>query len=278
MSRKKDKTTVENKKARNNRLKKDPIKFLRELFSGTYTPPIVNILMIIISVVLILGVVYTFFVSNYLTLISEPVLPESENTSKQNRSQIYQSYESERYGFKIDFPENWNLIVSNSENHTENIFRIFPWSVGYKENLVSGYYLNLHIYPEDAVPIALADNNNKQENRMEHYQYNGGYMFYFEYIGLSIEKMSTSEKEAALKTYEEILDSFEYLKDDKSSLCIVTGCSSQICSDQPMNTTCEYRSSYACFKSATCEVQATGECGWTITPTLQQCLEDSNGF
>lgn len=54
--------------------------------------------------------------------------------------------------------------------------------------------------------------------------------------------------------------------------CVVSGCSSQICADQPMFSTCEFRPEYACYQSATCEPQADGTCGWTATPELQACL------
>jgi hypothetical protein len=57
--------------------------------------------------------------------------------------------------------------------------------------------------------------------------------------------------------------------------CIIGGCSSQLCTDAakgPMMSTCEYREEYACYKSAVCEVQATGECGWRQTPALSACL------
>ncbi|MBA3392727.1 MAG: hypothetical protein H0T89_08790 [Deltaproteobacteria bacterium] len=55
--------------------------------------------------------------------------------------------------------------------------------------------------------------------------------------------------------------------------CFVGGCSSQICSDQEgVISTCEWRAEYACYQAATCERQATGECGWTPTPELNTCL------
>jgi hypothetical protein len=55
--------------------------------------------------------------------------------------------------------------------------------------------------------------------------------------------------------------------------CFIGGCSGQMCSDEegPVST-CEYREEYACYKSATCGVQANGECGWTVTSELTACL------
>lgn len=55
--------------------------------------------------------------------------------------------------------------------------------------------------------------------------------------------------------------------------CFSGGCSGQICSDDPnVISTCEWRAEYACYQSATCERQSSGECGWTQTSELQACL------
>ncbi len=59
--------------------------------------------------------------------------------------------------------------------------------------------------------------------------------------------------------------------------CFVGGCSSQVCSDQPdMMSTCEWRESYACYRTATCERQASGQCGWSETAELKSCLVNAN--
>jgi hypothetical protein len=54
--------------------------------------------------------------------------------------------------------------------------------------------------------------------------------------------------------------------------CIKTGCSGQICADEEMMSTCEYRAEYACYKKALCERQSNGNCGFTQTPELRSCL------
>ena len=57
--------------------------------------------------------------------------------------------------------------------------------------------------------------------------------------------------------------------------CIVGGCSGQLCVDESQGdraTTCEYREIYACYQTATCARQATGQCGWTETAELKACL------
>jgi hypothetical protein len=55
--------------------------------------------------------------------------------------------------------------------------------------------------------------------------------------------------------------------------CKKTGCSSQVCSDKDVVTTCEYRAEYECYRKAACERQKNGECGFTQTPELAACLK-----
>jgi glucose/arabinose dehydrogenase len=54
--------------------------------------------------------------------------------------------------------------------------------------------------------------------------------------------------------------------------CVITGCSSHICSDQETVSTCEYAETYACYKTAQCARQSDGKCGWTMTSELKVCL------
>ncbi len=55
--------------------------------------------------------------------------------------------------------------------------------------------------------------------------------------------------------------------------CYVGGCSSHVCSaSKNVMTTCEFRPEYACYRTATCERDATGACGWKKTPALTSCL------
>lgn len=58
--------------------------------------------------------------------------------------------------------------------------------------------------------------------------------------------------------------------------CKVAGCSGQLCVDAAMGdmvTTCEYREEYDCYKTARCEKQSTGVCGWTVDPALDACIK-----
>jgi hypothetical protein len=54
--------------------------------------------------------------------------------------------------------------------------------------------------------------------------------------------------------------------------CVRGGCSNQVCADHPVITTCEWRPEYACYQKATCERQNDGNCGFTKTRELTECL------
>jgi hypothetical protein len=54
--------------------------------------------------------------------------------------------------------------------------------------------------------------------------------------------------------------------------CVIGGCSSEICADQPMISPCIWRDDFACYADAACGRQADGSCGWSMTPELTSCL------
>ncbi len=54
--------------------------------------------------------------------------------------------------------------------------------------------------------------------------------------------------------------------------CIKTGCGGQVCSDEEVITTCEWRPEHECYRRARCERQADGQCGFTPSRELTACL------
>jgi hypothetical protein len=63
-----------------------------------------------------------------------------------------------------------------------------------------------------------------------------------------------------------------YLQLLPSAACVVTGCSSHICAESSVISTCEWKTEYGCYRDATCETQSTGKCGWTQTTELLACI------
>lgn len=65
-----------------------------------------------------------------------------------------------------------------------------------------------------------------------------------------------------------------FLKQNFSE-CKISGCSREICSDEDVASICIYKNEYACYENATCRRQENGKCGWTLTPGILQCINDS---
>jgi hypothetical protein len=61
----------------------------------------------------------------------------------------------------------------------------------------------------------------------------------------------------------------------KDKSCIISGCNGEICAEESMSSICVYKEEFACYTSATCEVQSNGECGWTQTTELTSCLSET---
>jgi eight-cysteine-cluster-containing protein len=62
--------------------------------------------------------------------------------------------------------------------------------------------------------------------------------------------------------------------------CITAGCGGEICQsadEEPAITTCIFKPEYACYKTARCEIQLNGRCGWTKTAELVRCVEKARG-
>jgi hypothetical protein len=59
--------------------------------------------------------------------------------------------------------------------------------------------------------------------------------------------------------------------------CRTGGCSGQLCvgPGDPDGSTCEWREEYGCYRTAKCELQAGGRCGWTQTDALQACIAEA---
>ncbi len=58
--------------------------------------------------------------------------------------------------------------------------------------------------------------------------------------------------------------------------CYIGGCSAEVCSDQKdVASNCIYKEEFMCYKSATCERQSNGSCGWTQISSLAMCIKDA---
>lgn len=62
---------------------------------------------------------------------------------------------------------------------------------------------------------------------------------------------------------------------EPASKCVIGGCSGELCADAdkgPHFSICLWKEEYACLKHATCELQASGNCGWTYSDDYHACI------
>jgi len=62
---------------------------------------------------------------------------------------------------------------------------------------------------------------------------------------------------------------------EKINDCKIGGCSGELCvaPGEPDVSICIWREEYACYADAKCERQPDGDCGWTPTVELKECIE-----
>jgi hypothetical protein len=66
-----------------------------------------------------------------------------------------------------------------------------------------------------------------------------------------------------------------YCEEPPGEGCARAGCSDHLCVEEGMDiaSTCEWRPVYECYQQASCERQENGQCGFTPTLELVECLE-----
>ena len=66
-----------------------------------------------------------------------------------------------------------------------------------------------------------------------------------------------------------------YCEEPPGEGCVRAGCSDHLCVEGGVDiaSTCEWRPVYECYQQATCERQQNGQCGFTPTHELVECLE-----
>ena len=61
--------------------------------------------------------------------------------------------------------------------------------------------------------------------------------------------------------------------------CVASGCNGEICQNkdsESMASICLWKEKFVCYKTAKCEVQKDGTCGWTMDQSLTNCLSRFN--
>jgi hypothetical protein len=99
---------------------------------------------------------------------------------------------------------------------------------------------------------------------------------------LAVDPFPVARQQIASSAYRFTFNVIPYIKPApptfvKTPVCYVGGCSKEVCSEDPYQvSSCIYKNEFACYKTATCERQPTGQCGWTETPALQMCITNAS--
>ncbi|MBU1090020.1 hypothetical protein KKF38_04505 [Patescibacteria group bacterium] len=64
------------------------------------------------------------------------------------------------------------------------------------------------------------------------------------------------------------------VENNEEKICVVSGCNGEVCAEESFDSACVAKKEYQCYNSAICEVQEDGECGWTQSLELVNCLAE----
>jgi eight-cysteine-cluster-containing protein len=234
---------------------------------------------------------YKNFANQNTTITPTPSIHvQASPTSTPNFTADWKTYKSTRSGFSMRYPSNW------IEDTTTTDYEIYAYTPHPGGSGLDGMSIRIMENPR-SLPL---EEFLKQEKNNQFSSNN--FIKETSTLGIPLEWMIDRNAPGAGGGQEtliahgtkvivfycgncndqltnQILSSFTDEQNlQSSSECKPGGCSGQVCEDasaEPIYTTCEYKAEYACYKTATCERQADGKCGWTQTSELTSCLENA---
>ena len=245
----------------------------------------------------------------YIPFVSEYVYTNSNNpklmstfdllikTIKNKTVADWKTYRNEELGFELRYPPDWSVDLKEAPNafiitNGQSNIKIDPDGNGRGLYLTPKQNFNTTISGKNAKRTDFLTEDNKiffsfiriTEHTENGWDPNRSYILLDSSKGMEFEMIDHSTQVARgtvqdFGTLDQILSTFKFT-DETSAVgmgCVLGGCSSQICIEegQDVVTTCEYRTEYACYKTAKCEKQTNGKCGWTLTDELKTCLQNS---
>ncbi len=88
-------------------------------------------------------------------------------------------------------------------------------------------------------------------------------------------KQAEKELDVVEKAINDLAGAKEKETDRERGGCIISGCSNEVCSDHSVVSICIYLPEFACYDNAVCERQPDGQCDWTLTTAINQCLVEA---
>ncbi len=227
-----------------------------------------SFIFIALSVALIIGVITSAFMSNQLDLITEPLVNDQKDVYVDDKdAKSWKTYSDYDYNFDIKYPTGWVVLV---EDEAFGMLRTVTFSKAENElPAITVSAFDKEDYAKKLITRPLSANNM--------YALKKGLAFNFNLILPPADALTLELEKIYRQVFSEMISSHVYNPPDELSECIVTGCSGQICSDKEVTTSCEMMDAYLCYKTAKCERQPSGRCGWTQTDDLKQCLNEAVG-
>lgn len=199
----------------------------------------------------------------------------------------WQTYTNTAYGFQIKYPPGFKVVQDNS-NYLQ-VYKIGD-DIPPSTYIEGGFdWPRFTIIPSEIADVDKEyDFGNFYKNIKDSSNFNnsnsislpfGVKRFYFT-CGLYFPRSNDLKNQYDTKKCDQILSTFKFTDSSNQTAtvgtgCKIGGCSSEICqneTDEDIASICIYKESYACYKTARCEKQVGGSCGWSQTQELKTCL------
>lgn len=245
----------------------------------------------------IIGLVLVAIMLGGYKLLSGSSLPQTQQPTTSNQTSNWKTYTNYKYGFSFKYPSDWMYL--EVPNETYQIEQDEVWL--YKESARlpkpqtnATTDIVFRITTNDPSPdwnpqyFDDYDSSTSQTGSISYTKISGINKvggFREDVAILKTENFYilalTNGESNSLEYLSQILSTFTFLVDNTNAStdeCVKGGCSGTGCLEKSkadqLSTTCEWKEEYACYRTATCERQLNGRCGWTQTNELLSCLEE----
>ena len=228
---------------------------------------------------------------------------EQKNLENQIDTSDWKTYRNEEYGFEFKYPttilqqtnngsqvNNKNIILAKFKTKDNKAIEVlFDYGSVFSIDYLKKY---APTGSEDLDPEKLIFGNNifyyygpggggvcYPDQFFHDYK---GKIFILNFFGCENDKQPPESTKIIER---QILSTFKFLDDEEAPVptltsqakdgCVIGGCSGEICAEEEMASACIFNPKFECYKTATCERQSDGNCGWTETEKLASCLEEN---
>ncbi len=230
---------------------------------------------------------------------SETPSPTPTITTIPDPTANWKTYSDPNYKFSIDYPSGWKIQGNGDYQRGEYFVKIYPnykTEVGYEDTALylgsaevfstsGAICANASCKQHDVLQVTIAGNMYSSPILGEYMNGTNRIIrsrFQFEINNIAANGLTITANyhtKEDKNVFGQILSTFKFTNPlenkDSSIKCVTGGCNGETCKDENAEqilTACVWFPQYACYKTAKCEVQNDGKCGWTLTAELNSCL------